>query len=161
MTQSAGTPSAGVSSTSLGMSRIVRVIGATVASPRYSSAESRVRITTGRRLSGRPNVYHRTSPRRTNHPTADRMRERRTLLEPSGVWRIRHDVWLRVAAREASASTAGGNPESGPSGSCRVPSPYDPLHSVILPRASSVSSSRTRPPIAIAIHIVVHIWRLR
>ena len=53
--QSLGTPSAFVSKASDGISRIVVVIGATVTSPRNSNAESLVRISTGRLLSGLEN----------------------------------------------------------------------------------------------------------
>jgi len=50
------------SETSEGMFRIVDVMGATVISPRNSNAESLVRITTGRFLSGFANIYHLISP---------------------------------------------------------------------------------------------------
>jgi len=66
--QSLGTPSAFVNKASDGISRIVVVIGATVTSPRNSNAESLVRISTGRLLSGLENTYHLTSPRFINHP---------------------------------------------------------------------------------------------
>src|SRR4030042_3356894 len=62
MAQSLGIPSSFINKTSVGISRIVEVIGATVTSPKKSSAESRVRITTGRFLSGFENLYQRTSP---------------------------------------------------------------------------------------------------
>jgi len=62
MAQSRGIPSCVDRNTSLGIERIVVVIGAIVTSPRYSRIESRVRIKTGRFLSGRLNVYHLISP---------------------------------------------------------------------------------------------------
>src|SRR2546425_8764373 len=97
------------------MSRMVRVSGAIVASPRYSNAESRVRMTTGRRLSGRPNLYQRTSPRCTIDPSFDQIPAHRTLLWTLVVWYILRDVWLRVAACESSSDIAGWNLESEPS----------------------------------------------
>jgi hypothetical protein len=48
--------------TSVGMLRIVEVIGATVTECNTARAESRVRISTGRFLSGALNVYQQTSP---------------------------------------------------------------------------------------------------
>jgi len=60
--QSLGMPSSFVNKTSVGISRMVEVIGATDTSPKKSNAESRVRITTGRFLSGLANLYQRTSP---------------------------------------------------------------------------------------------------
>lgn len=68
ITQSLCIPSCRVRSTSLGISRIVEVIGATVTSPKYSKTEFLVKITMGRFLSGCLNLYHRTSPRFINHP---------------------------------------------------------------------------------------------
>ena len=49
--------------TSLGISRIEVVTGATVTSPRYLRMESRVKISTGRFLSGGLNLYQGISPR--------------------------------------------------------------------------------------------------
>src|SRR6185503_1564173 len=63
-----GIPSSGVRITSVASARIVRVIGTTMISLRESITSSRVRISTGRRLSGRANVYHRISPRLTQIP---------------------------------------------------------------------------------------------
>ena len=80
--QSRGGPSSFASTTSLGMLRIVEVNGATVTSPRLEMMESRVRIRTGLRLSGRANLYHRISPRRiTRHSMIHRPRPNR-LPEP-------------------------------------------------------------------------------
>jgi hypothetical protein len=58
-----GMPSSMVRTTSVVNPRIVRVAGATMISFRRSITPSRVRIRTGRRLSGSRNVYHRISPR--------------------------------------------------------------------------------------------------
>lgn len=57
------TPSStGNNTTSVGICRIVDVIGATMTPVRTSKAESRVKIKTGRRLSGGRKVYQRISP---------------------------------------------------------------------------------------------------
>ena len=60
--QSWGIPSDFERNTSDGILRTVVVMGAIVTSPRYSNTESRVRIRTGRFLSGGTNLYHRISP---------------------------------------------------------------------------------------------------
>jgi hypothetical protein len=64
-----GNPSASVSTTSVGILRIVGVMGATVTECKTAMAESRVKISTGRRLSGVLNVYQHTSPRFTRYPS--------------------------------------------------------------------------------------------
>jgi len=56
-------PSSVPSGTSDGTPRTVEVIGATVTGDRYRIADPRVRIRTGRSLSGGANRYRRTSPR--------------------------------------------------------------------------------------------------
>ena len=58
-----GIPSSDVKTNSVANPRIVRVAGATTTSFNRSSTSSRVRMRTGRRLSGRRNVYQRISPR--------------------------------------------------------------------------------------------------
>ncbi len=68
MAQSWCMPSCFERKTSLGIFLTVVVMGATVTSPRYCRIESRVRIKTGRFLSGAANLYHRISPRFTRHP---------------------------------------------------------------------------------------------
>lgn len=75
--QSASSPSSGARYTSDPMSRMV-VIGATVKAVRKAIAESRVRISTGRRLSGALDVYHRTSPRLMTLPRLARPHRRQT-----------------------------------------------------------------------------------
>jgi hypothetical protein len=55
--------------TSVGILRIVEVMGATVTEFSTAIAESRVRIRTGRFLSGALNVYQYTSPRFTMLPS--------------------------------------------------------------------------------------------
>lgn len=64
-----GRPSSFVNSTSVGMLRIVDMIGATVSEFSTPIAESRVSISTGRRLSGILNVYQQTSPRFPKRPS--------------------------------------------------------------------------------------------
>src|SRR5580692_10107327 len=58
-----GKPSASVSTISVGILRIVDVMGATVTECSTAMAESRVRMSTGRLLLGVLNVYRHTSPR--------------------------------------------------------------------------------------------------
>src|SRR5258708_13531809 len=75
--QVSGSPSSVVSKTSVGILRIVDVMGATVTLFSTAIAESRVRISTGRRLLGAGNVYQQTSPRFNNGPNpVDRARRR-------------------------------------------------------------------------------------
>src|ERR1700704_1697823 len=73
-----GNPSASVKMTSVGMLRIVDVIGATVTAFNTPMAESRVRISTGRLLSGVLNLYQQTSPRFTPRPNPAHRSRRRT-----------------------------------------------------------------------------------
>src|SRR5690606_31355955 len=73
--------SSGVKTTSVGMSRIVEVMGAMMMPVSTSSAESRVSTRTGRRLSGGRNVYQRTSPRFT-------------MLPPTSAHFARHQIHL-------------------------------------------------------------------
>src|SRR5262245_46730924 len=68
MTQSVGMPSAGERRTSESRLRMVVVMGATVMSFRRCRTASRVRRSTGRRLSGGAKTYQRTSPRRIVGP---------------------------------------------------------------------------------------------
>ena len=63
-----GRPSSLVNTTSVGMLRIVEVIGAMVTEFSTSIAESRVTISTGRLLSGALKVYQQISPRFTMRP---------------------------------------------------------------------------------------------
>ena len=63
-----GMPSSNDRITSVVRPRIVRVAGTTMISFNWSVTSFRARIRTGRRLSGRRNVYHRTSPRFNRHP---------------------------------------------------------------------------------------------
>ena len=63
-----------------GMLRIVDVIGATVTEFNTAIAESRVRISTGRLLSGVLNVYQQISPRFTWCPSPARCSRRRIPL---------------------------------------------------------------------------------
>jgi hypothetical protein len=72
-----GNPSASVKITSVGMLRMVDVIGATVTAFNTPMAESRVRISTGRLLSGALNAYQHTSPRFTLRPSAVHRARRR------------------------------------------------------------------------------------
>jgi len=73
--QVTGIPSSSVRRTSVSRPRTVRVIGTTMISLRRGRTSSRVRTSTGRRLSGRRKVYQRISPRITRrspsrrHPT--------------------------------------------------------------------------------------------
>ena len=62
--QPAGMPSLGDKRTSVERPRIVRVAGTAMISFSVSITASRVRRSTGRRLSGDANVYQRISPRR-------------------------------------------------------------------------------------------------
>src|SRR5439155_11590399 len=63
-----GMPSSDDRTTSVLSPRIVRVTGATMISFKCSNTSFRVRIKTGRRLSGGRNVYHRISPRLNRPP---------------------------------------------------------------------------------------------
>ena len=81
-TQSWGMPSAFERNTSDGISRIVVVMGAMVTSPRYSSAEFRVRMRTGRFLSGGTNLYQRISPCFIHHPTPAQFPKLQTHRQP-------------------------------------------------------------------------------
>ena len=63
-----GRPSSSVNTTSVGMLRIVEVIGAMVTEFSTPIAESRVTISTGRLLSGALKVYQQISPRFTMRP---------------------------------------------------------------------------------------------
>lgn len=82
-----GIPSSGVNTTSVGRPRIVRVAGTTIISFRRSITSLRVRIRTGRRLSGRRNVYQRISPRlkprspNLHYPRRGDLRLRKTLQD--------------------------------------------------------------------------------
>ncbi len=67
-----GNPSSSVNTTSVGMLRMVDVMGAIVTVFSTATAESRVRIKTGRLLSGALNVYQQTSPRFTARPNPAR-----------------------------------------------------------------------------------------
>jgi hypothetical protein len=67
--QVSGNPSASVRMTSVGILRIVEVMGETVTECSTAIAESRVRISTGRFLSGVLNAYQQTSPRFTMYPS--------------------------------------------------------------------------------------------
>jgi hypothetical protein len=64
-----GNPSSCVKTTSVGILRTVEVMGATVTECSTAIAELRVRISTGRFLSGALNVYQQTSPRFTMRPS--------------------------------------------------------------------------------------------
>src|SRR5262245_29864809 len=77
-----GMPSASVKTTSVGMLRIVDVIGAIVTEFNIVIAESRVMMSTGRFLSGGLKVYQHTSPRfklrpSPAHPARRRIRPER------------------------------------------------------------------------------------
>lgn len=63
-----GRPSSSVNTTSVGMLRIVEVMGAMVTEFSTPIAESRVTISTGRLLSGALKVYQQISPRFTMRP---------------------------------------------------------------------------------------------
>lgn len=67
-----GIPSPVVKTTSVVNPRIVRVAGTTMISFRRSMTSSRVRIRTGRRLSGSRNVYQRILPRLNRYPPSPR-----------------------------------------------------------------------------------------
>jgi hypothetical protein len=64
-----GSPSSFVKRTSVGIFRIVDVIGATVTEFSTAMAVSGVRTSTGRFLSGALYVYQRTSPQFTTFPS--------------------------------------------------------------------------------------------
>src|SRR5882672_170668 len=64
-----GNPSSFVKTTSVGILRIVEVMGATVTECSTAMAESRVRISTRRFLLGILKVYQQTSPRFTMYPS--------------------------------------------------------------------------------------------
>src|SRR5271163_1994875 len=70
--QVSGRPSWAVSTTSVGILRMVEVIGAMVTLFSTAIAESRVRMSTGRRLLGAGNVYQHTSPRCITRPSPAR-----------------------------------------------------------------------------------------
>lgn len=76
--QSWGMPSDFERNTSDGILRTVVVMGAIVTSPRYSNTESRVRIRTGRFLSGGTNLYQRISPCFIHHPKSARFPKPKT-----------------------------------------------------------------------------------
>ena len=67
--QVSGRPSFVVSTTSVGMLRMVDVIGAMVTLFSTVIAESRVKMSTGRLLLGAGHVYQQTSPRFIKHPS--------------------------------------------------------------------------------------------
>lgn len=67
-----GRPSSFVKTTSVGMHRIVNVMGAIVTEFTTDRAESRVRINTARVLSGVFKEYRHTSPRFTRRPSLAR-----------------------------------------------------------------------------------------
>jgi len=72
-----GMPSSWVRTNSVAKPRTVLVTGTTINSFRFPITSLRVRIITGRRLSGSRNVYHRISPRLTQIlPTFGVPRER-------------------------------------------------------------------------------------
>src|SRR5579863_6233530 len=75
-----GNPSSSVRTISVGIRRIVEVMGATVTEFSTPIAESRVRISTGRFLSGALNVYQQTSPQFTTLPSPVRGARHRTRL---------------------------------------------------------------------------------
>jgi len=68
--QLVGIPSLGDWRTSVERPRIVRVAGTAMSSFRVSITASRVRSSTGRRLSGDANVYQRISPRRIDQDSS-------------------------------------------------------------------------------------------
>ena len=82
--QSWGMPSTVERNTSDGISRTVVVMGAMVTSPRYSNTESRVRIRTGRFLSGDTDLYQRISPFLICHPKPARFPKPKTHRWPLG-----------------------------------------------------------------------------
>src|ERR1700735_2756806 len=97
--QVSGSPSSSVRTTSVGILRMVDVMGATVRLLSNVMAESRVRINTGRRLFGAGKLYQQTSPRFIPVPTpADRARNR-ILQPPPAVARIPRRVVLRARLR--------------------------------------------------------------
>jgi len=77
----AGIPSSTVKTTSVVNPRMVRVAGATMISFSRSMTSFRVRIKTGRRLSGSRNVYQRISPRFAPHPP-NHLRPKRAAPRP-------------------------------------------------------------------------------
>src|SRR5882757_1208738 len=94
--QVSGSPSSEVSKTSVGILRIVDVMGATVTLFSTAIAESRVKISTGRRLFGAGNVYQQTSPRFIDCPNpVDRAMRRIRPAKAVALHSRRHDV-LRV-----------------------------------------------------------------
>src|ERR1700733_7201984 len=89
-----GKPSASVRTTSVGMLRIVEVMGAMVTEFRMPIAESRVSISTGRFLSGVLKEYQHTSPRLTPRPNPALLPTRRTRRERLACWNSRRRAAL-------------------------------------------------------------------
>ena len=95
--QSWGMPSAFERNTSEGILRIVVVMGAMVTSPRYSNTESRVRIRTGRFLSGGMNLYQRISPCFIHHPKPAQFPKPKTHRQQLAAARTPGDAYVLVA----------------------------------------------------------------
>src|SRR4030043_73599 len=95
--QSWGMPSAFERNTSDGILRTVVVTGAIVTSPRYSNTESRVRIRTGRFLSGGTNLYQRISPCFIRHPKSARFPKPKTRRQKPDAVHTRGDASALVA----------------------------------------------------------------
>jgi len=72
-------------------------MGAIVTSPRYSNTESRVRIRTGRFLSGGMNLYQRISPCFIHHPKSAQFPKLRTHRRQRGIARTPGDAGVLVA----------------------------------------------------------------
>jgi hypothetical protein len=92
-----GMPSAFERNTSEGILRTVDVMGAIVTSPRYSNTESRVRIRTGRFLSGGINLYQRISPCFIHHPTPAQFPKPKNHRRQLGTARTPGDAYVQVA----------------------------------------------------------------
>lgn len=103
-------PSSGVRTTSVESPRMVRATGTAIISFKRSMTSSRVRIRTGRRLSGWRNVYQRISPRfKKCSPSLRRPRQgdplsRKTHQSPAG---SRHSSQNRQTIVWRSGTTSG------------------------------------------------------
>ncbi len=117
-----GIPSSGERATAVARPRMVRVTGTTMTSLRWSMTSLRVRIRTGRRLSGSRNVYQRISPRFKRSPPNRRsptreVRHRLRILRFEEAGRGRHryrspeDDWRAAGAAGVALRAKGDRPE--------------------------------------------------
>ena len=135
---SRGIPSFSVRITSLGISLIVDVTGAIVTSPRYSSAEARDRIRTGRFLSGDLNLYHLISPLFNYFPNFALLPRRRTRYWPRDKSHNLFGVSLPASEPDSNQWPSARQNAQKPSGSSSTPLPVDQPSATVLHRVSSV-----------------------